>query len=72
MVPGKTMGIHQWTGLMVGIFTMQAVAKDKQSIHIHLRTDNTLSLSYVTSMVGTRSTTLTEVACQLWDWWLHH
>ena len=34
--------------LMVGIFAMQAVAKDKQNVHIYLRMDNTLSLSYVT------------------------
>ena len=34
--------------LMVGISAMQAVAKDKQNVHIYLRMDNTLSLSYVT------------------------
>ena len=47
-VQGKTTGIHQWTGLMVGIYAMQAVAKEKQNVHIHLRMVNTLSLSYVT------------------------
>ena len=57
--------------LIVGIYAMQAVAKGKQNVHIHLRMANTLSLSYVTRMEGTQSTTLTEVACQLWDWWLH-
>ena len=33
--------------LMAGMFMMQAYAKNKQKVHIHLRVDNTSALSYV-------------------------
>ena len=57
--------------LMAGIFAVQAFAKGKQKVHVHLRMDNTSALSYVTRMGGTRSTRLTEVARQMWDWCFH-
>jgi len=52
------------------MFAVQAFAKDRRNVHIHLRMDNTSALAYVTKMGGTRSTRLTAVACQIWDWCL--
>ena len=38
--------------LMAGMFAVQAFAKGKQKVHVHLRMDNTSALSYVTRMGG--------------------
>ena len=57
------------TGASV-VDSIQAFAKGRKNVHIHLRMDNTSALSYVTRMGGTQSTRLTEVACQIWDWCL--
>ena len=33
--------------LQTGMFAVQAFAKDKQNIHVHLRLDNTTAICYV-------------------------
>ena len=56
--------------LKAGMFAVQAFTKDKQNVHVHLRMDNTSALAYVNRMGGTRSPSLTRVACEMWDWCL--
>ena len=56
--------------LMGGDFATRVFARDRQDIHIHLRMDNTTAIAYVNHMGGTRSQTLSQAACKLWQWCL--
>ena len=56
--------------LTVGMFAVQVFAKDRKNVPVHLRMDNTSTLTYVCDQDGgTWSIRLTAVTRQIWDWW---
>ena len=56
--------------LLGGTFAVKTFAKQSQNLHIRLQMDNTTAVSYINKMGGTRSRTLADMACSLWQWCL--
>lgn len=62
---------HKFLELMGGgTLAVKTFAKNLTDVHIHLRMDNITAISYINRMGGTRSYTLSEMACSLWSWCL--
>ena len=56
--------------LLWGALAVKTFAKNLTGVHIHLKMDNTTAISYINRMGGTRSYTLSEMACNFWSWCL--
>jgi len=55
--------------LMGGAFAVKTFARNRQDVHICLRMDKT-AIFYINRMGGTRSSNLSQAACELWQWCL--
>ena len=49
---------------------VKTFAKDRESIHIHLKMDNITALTHINKMGGTRSQQLTQITKSLWEFCL--
>ena len=56
--------------LMAGALAVRTFAKHKRNIHVRLRMDNKTAIFYINRMGGTRSQSMVQPACQLWQWCL--
>ena len=56
--------------LMAGALAVRTFAKHKRNIHVRLRMDNKTAIFYINRMRGTRSQSMVQPACQLWQWCL--
>ena len=56
--------------LLGGVFAVKKFAKQSQNLHIRLQMDSTTAVAYVNRMGGTHSSTLSNMACSLWQWCL--
>ena len=56
--------------LMAGALAVRTFAKHKRNIHVGLRMDNKTAIFYINRMGGTRSQSMVQPACQLWQWCL--
>lgn len=56
--------------LMGAALAVQTYTKNGTISHVHLRLDNQTAVCYINHMGGTRSPTLSHMACQLWEWCL--
>ena len=56
--------------LLGGVFAVKTFAKQTQNLHIRLQMDNTATVAYVNRIGGTHSSTLSNMVCSLWQWYL--
>lgn len=56
--------------MLAGAFAVQTFAKNQRNVHIRLKMDNTSAIAYINHMGGTRSSTLSDKARDLWQWCL--
>ena len=56
--------------IIAGTFAVQTFARERQNIQVLLKMDNTSAVSYVNHLGGTRSSTLSQKAKELWLWCL--
>ena len=56
--------------LLGGAFVVKIFAKQRQNLHIRLQMNSTTAVAYINRMGGTHSSTLSNMACSLWQWCL--
>ena len=56
--------------LLGATYAIQAFAKDKRDLVVHVHMDNTTAVAYVNHMGGTKSSRLCSMTKNLWDWCL--
>ena len=56
--------------LMAGALAVRTFAKHKRNIHVRLQMDNKTAIFYINRMGETRSQSMVQPACQLWQWCL--
>ena len=54
--------------LLAATLAIKAFVKDKSNMAVLLQMDNRSSVAYINRLGGTKSTVLTELAKELWDW----
>ena len=59
-----------WSSWGAGAFTVKTFTKHSQKFHIRLQMDSTTAVAYTNRMGGTHSSTLSNMACSLWQWCL--
>ena len=70
MVRGRENPTHQHAGADGRAFAIRIFTKGRQNIHVRLRMYNTTAIAYVNHMGGTKSQSLSQAACKLWQWCL--
>lgn len=59
-----------WLELKAAFVGIQAFTQDRSNIHLHLLIDNTVAITYLNPMGGTRSYSLCHLALSIWNWCL--
>ena len=61
-----------WLELKAAEFAIKALAKGMTDVHIHLKMDNIVALTYINKLGGTRSDQMVQAAKSLWQHCLQH
>ena len=61
---------HKLPGALGKNVRGETFAKQSQNLHIHLQMNSTTAVTYINRMGGTHSSTLSNMACSLWQWCL--
>ena len=57
--------------LKAAFFALKLFCSQANETHVQIQIDNTIAVSYINNMRGSKSPVLNNLAIELWEWWKH-